>query len=99
MERLDNLRARLDGIEQQTEAFTCQTRTAERRARWWRGIACGMLMLGLLSWALPSGKAAARGPGANLEQRVTTLEDKLVAVTFDAATKVLAITGANGAVP
>jgi hypothetical protein len=58
------------------------------RYRLWRGAA------GLLSWALPSGKAVNAQPGG-LPERVAALEDKLAAVTFDAVTNVLTITGAN----
>jgi hypothetical protein len=92
MDHMDNLRERVDALEQQTKAMEAHTRTVERRLRWWRGIAGGMVMLNLLGLALPSGKAQDQ---QGLPQRVTALEDKLVALTFDAATNVLTITGAN----
>jgi hypothetical protein len=51
-----------------------------------------VVLLSLLGLALPSGKAQDQ---QGLEQRVTALEDKLVAVTFNSATNELAITKAN----
>lgn len=51
MDSMDNLRERVETLEH-------HTRTVEQRLRWWRGIACGVVMLSLLSLALPSGKAA-----------------------------------------
>jgi hypothetical protein len=84
MDSLDNFRERLEALER-------RTRTSDRRARWWCAFACGVLMLSVLSLAVPSGTA----PNQSLEQRVTNLESTLAAVTFDAATHVLTITGAN----
>jgi hypothetical protein len=64
MDKMDIFRERFEALEQQTEQLKHQTQTleahtrmGERRLRWWRGIACGVLVLGLLSWALPSNKA------------------------------------------
>src|SRR2546426_12046426 len=64
MESMDNFRERFEALEQQTEqlrqqtqALKAHTRTVERRLRWWRGIAYGLVVLGLLSWALPLGTA------------------------------------------
>jgi len=58
MDPMDNLCARLSAFEHQTETLTHHTRTVEQRPRWWRGLACGVGVLSLLSLALPSGKAA-----------------------------------------
>jgi hypothetical protein len=66
----------------------------ERRLRWWRGIACGVVMLALLGLALPSGKAADTQPGA-MADRMAALEKKLTAMTFDDAANEVVITGAN----
>ena len=41
MDSLDNFRERVEALEQRTEYFHQQTRTVERRLRWWRGLACG----------------------------------------------------------
>jgi hypothetical protein len=98
MDSLDNFRERFEALEQQTEQLQRYTRTVERRLRWWRGMAGGLLVLGLLSWASSLGTAqdasSARDAKA-LEQRVEALEDKLVAVTFDATNNEVVITGAN----
>jgi hypothetical protein len=96
MDSLDNFRERFEALEQRTEQLMHHTRTIERRLRWWRGMAGGLLILGLLSWALPSGKAqdasSAKETG-RLAQRVAALEDKLVHVTR--VDTDLFITGAN----
>jgi hypothetical protein len=56
MDSMDNIGERFAALEQRTEQLQQQTRTVERRLRWWRGLACGAIVLGLLSGALPSGK-------------------------------------------
>jgi hypothetical protein len=52
MDGMDNFRGRFEALEQQTEqlkhetqALKEQTRTVEQRLRWWRGIACGVVVL------------------------------------------------------
>src|SRR5262245_15481089 len=93
-ERFAALERRTEHLQQQTHALEVQTRTVERRLRWWRGLACGVMVLGLLSGALPSGKTVdAQQEG--LPARVAVLEDKLVAVTFNSAGHELVITGVN----
>jgi hypothetical protein len=52
MDRMDYFHERLEALEQRTEQLHQQTRTVERRLRWWRGFACGMVILGLKSWGL-----------------------------------------------
>src|SRR5262245_52981645 len=94
MDNLDNFRERFEALEQQTAQLMQHTRTVERRLRRWRGIAGGLLMLGVLSWALPSGKAADPQPG-QMAERMATLEKKLTAMTFDDANNEVVITGAN----
>src|SRR5262245_20660835 len=89
---MDALQQRLEALEQQTEHLKHRTQAIERSLRWWRGIALGLLVLGLLSWTLPSGKAQGE---RGLEHRVSDLEDKLAAVTFNADAKELIVTGAN----
>jgi hypothetical protein len=51
MDRTDNFRERFEALERRTQMV-------EWRLRWWRGIACGVVVLALVSLALPSGKAA-----------------------------------------
>ena len=94
MDSMDNFRERIEVLEQQTEQLHQHTRMVERRLRWWRGLACGVMVLGLLSGALPSGKTVDAQQGG-LPARVTALEDKLVAVTFNSADHELVITGVN----
>jgi hypothetical protein len=64
-EHTDNFRKRFEVLGQQTEhlkhqtrALEAHTRTVERRLRWWRRLACGVMVLSLLSLMLSSGKAA-----------------------------------------
>jgi hypothetical protein len=84
MDSMDRLREHLEAGEYDTEALARETRTSERRPRRWRGIAWGFLLVGLLTAALPSGRAAE----AQLEARVAAL-------TFDAAANEVVISGAN----
>jgi hypothetical protein len=51
MENMDNFRERFEVLERRTQMV-------EQRLRWWRGMACGVFVLALLSLALLSGKAA-----------------------------------------
>src|SRR5262245_28539054 len=70
------------------------TRTVEQRLRWWRGIACGVVMLSLLSLALPSGKAADTQP-RGMAERMSMVEKKLAAMDFNDAVNEVVITGAD----
>src|SRR6266850_7568315 len=94
MDSMDSIRERLEALEQQTKAMEVHTHTVERRLRWWRGIACGVVMLSLLSLALPSGKAA-DAPGRGMAERMVTVEKKLAAMDFDDAANEVVISGAN----
>jgi trimeric autotransporter adhesin len=87
---MDPLQHRLDALEHQIHTLTQHTRTATRRLRWWRGLACALVGVGVLTWVLPSGTAQ-----GTLEQRVAALEAKLVKLTFEAATNTVVLTGAN----
>jgi hypothetical protein len=42
---MDHLQTRIDVLEQQMHTVT-------RRLRWWRGLAGGLLVLAVLTWAL-----------------------------------------------
>jgi hypothetical protein len=44
-------------LEQQTAQLPQQTHRIERGLRWWRGLACSLVVLAVLAWALPSGTA------------------------------------------
>src|SRR5919201_1384987 len=54
MESMDNVRERIEALKQQMKVMGAYTRMVERRLRWWRGIACGVLLLSLVSLAPPS---------------------------------------------
>jgi hypothetical protein len=87
MDHMDNFRERFEALERRTQMV-------EQRLRWWRGMAGGLLVLGLLSWALPLGKAA-DAPGRGMAERMATVEKKLAAMDFDDAANEVVITGAN----
>jgi hypothetical protein len=86
---VDQLQTRLEALEQ-------QMRTINRRLRWWRGLACGVVVLAVLTWALPSGtaqeEADERGQ-KGLAQRVAALEKLLK--HFSREGNEITITGAN----
>src|SRR5262245_36805743 len=94
MESMDNVRERMEALEQQMRALGADTRTVERRLRWWQGFACGLVLLALMSRALRSGTAADTQPGA-MAERMATLENKMSAMTFDGTANEVVITGAN----
>ena len=94
MDSRDNVRERIEALEQRTEQLQQHTRMVERQLRWWRGIACGVMLLGLVSLPLQSGTAADSQPGA-MAERMATLENKLSAMTFDGAANEVVISGAN----
>jgi hypothetical protein len=89
---MDPLQTRLDALEQQLHAVT-------RRLRWWRGLAGGLVVLAVLTWALPSGTAqegASTGGDKEqkgLEQRVSALESLLKHLSRKG--NEVTITGAN----
>jgi hypothetical protein len=89
MESIESLSERLEVLENQTHAV-------KRRLHCWRGIACGVVVLSLLGWALPSGEAqeelSARG-NRSLERRIEALEYKLAHIT--SGPDDVTITGAN----
>src|SRR5919202_1036352 len=57
MENMDNFRERFETLEQRTEHLQQHTHIVERRLSWWLGIACGVLLLSLVSLA-PLSQAA-----------------------------------------
>lgn len=87
---MDQLQTRLDALEQQMHTVNC-------RLRWWRGLACGLLTLAVLTWALPLSIAQedeAKEKGQKgLAQRVAALEQLLK--HFSREKNEIFITGAN----
>ena len=67
MDSMDNVRARFAALERQTmqlkhatQVRKAPTRPVERRLRWWRGMACGLGLLGLVSPATAIGYGTRR---------------------------------------
>jgi hypothetical protein len=86
---MEQLQRRFDALEQQMHTVT-------HRLRWWRGLAGGLLVLAVLTWALPAvtaqEEASTRGQ-RRLAQRVAALEQLLKHVSREG--KEIFITGAN----
>ena len=87
MDRLDALHARIDILEHHLHHMTAHTQKVTQRLRWWRGVACGALLLTLLGLPLSSGTAHAPAADSadgetleagsarqSLQQRVEALE-------------------------
>jgi hypothetical protein len=85
---MDHLQTRLEALEQRTH-------TVARQLRWWRGLACALLGLAGLTWALPAVTAddAKHEKKKDLEQRVAALEKLLK--HFSRKDNEVIITGAN----
>jgi hypothetical protein len=80
MDRMDHLQAYAEVLEQQTEhlkhqthALEAHTRMVERRQRGWRDLASSMVVLSLLSLALPS-SIGADAQSATLSYRFDTVD-------------------------
>ena len=94
---MDQLQTRLNALEQQMHTLQQHTNTVTRRLRWWRGLACGLVGLAVLAWALPvslaqDGDAQEQGQ-TGLAQRVAALEDLLK--HFSREDNEVFLTGAN----
>jgi hypothetical protein len=88
---MDHLQTRLEALEHHMHAVN-------HRLRWWRGLACGLAVAGLLGWGLPLGLARedARDKDKDqkgLAQRVDALEQLLQ--HFSREKNEIFITGAN----
>jgi hypothetical protein len=95
METIESLRDRLEALENQTQAFAKQMRAAEQRLRWWRMIAYGLLIVGLVSLPLASGITAQdeESEYRGIRKRLAALEYKLQYI--DGGPNEVVITGAN----
>ena len=101
---MDQLHARLDALELQVHTLTQQTRTAQRRLHWWRGLACGTVVLAVLTWTLLSSQAV-DAQSETFAHRLSALPDVLETlqgilrhvkvVTTPDGLKEVVITGAN----
>ena len=83
---MEALQKRREALEQQTEQLKHHTQAIERRLRWWRRLAYGLGVLGLLSLPLTSGTAQEGYSSStkelrSLARRVEDLEYKLVHIT------------------
>jgi len=56
MDRIDRLQTHVDALAQQLHSMTAHTRVVERRLRWWRGLALGMLLVALMGLPLHPGE-------------------------------------------
>jgi hypothetical protein len=91
---MDHLHARLEALEHQVHILDQQVHAVDRRLRWWRRLACGLVVLGLIGWTLQA-VTAGDGKAFSIPERFAALEHKLRPLTFDAATHEVRITGAN----
>jgi hypothetical protein len=105
MDRIDRLQIQVDALTRHLSDMATHTRGMQRHLRWWRGVACGVLLVSLMSLPLPTGMATEEHTDKDqkglaqrvrrLEAQVKALQATLAAVTFDATTKELVITRAN----
>jgi hypothetical protein len=94
METIEGLRDRLEALEKQTQTLAHQTRAAERRVRWWRILACGSIVLGMISLPLAGGTAQEQSAYERaMMRRLAALEYKLQYI--DGGPNEVVITGAN----
>jgi hypothetical protein len=91
---MDTLHARLEALERQVYTLYQQAHAVDRQRRWWRRLACVLGVLGFIGWTLQA-VTAGDAPIFSIPDRFAALERKLTALTFDAATNEVVITGAN----
>jgi len=81
MDSTDDLHKRIEALEQRTEHLHRQTRTGERRLCWWRGFACGVVILGLKSWGLQASHAILAAQVEAMQHDIATLQALLWQMT------------------
>jgi hypothetical protein len=74
MDNMDDFQERIEALEQRTEHLHQQTRTLARRLCWWRGFACGMVILSLRSWGLPPRPAVLTAQVEAMQHDIATLQ-------------------------
>jgi hypothetical protein len=72
MDSMDNVRERIEALEQRTEQWQQHTRMAARRLRRWLGIACGVFLLSLASPGQAADFACAAGDDTCLITAINT---------------------------
>ena len=77
MDSMDYFHERLEALEQRTAQLHQQTRTVARRLRWWRGFACGMVLLGLKSWGLQTSHAVLAAQVEAMQHDIAALQASL----------------------
>jgi hypothetical protein len=89
----------MEPLHRRLEALEQRTHTVERQLRWWRGLAGGLLVLAVLTWAVPLGTpqedsvAGSEKEKRGLKQHVSALESLLTHFTREG--NEVFITGAN----
>jgi hypothetical protein len=74
---MDHVRERFEALERQTAQLKHETQALARQTRWWRGIACGMVVLALGGWGLQAGNAvdAVADHVAAMQNKIAALQD------------------------
>ena len=94
MDSMDHWRERMEAVEQQMSAMGAQTRTVARRLSWWRGFACGVMLLGFVRLLLQSGTAEDQPPAERGERRAAVAKQLSARACAETANAVV-LTGAN----
>jgi hypothetical protein len=74
MNNVDSFHERIAALEQWTAQLHQQTRTVERRLRWWRGFACGMVILALRSWGPQASHGVLAAQVEAMQHDIATLQ-------------------------
>jgi hypothetical protein len=94
METIESLHERVEVLEHQIDALISRAHAIERRLRWWCALACGLLVLGLFSFPLPSSTAQEESSEyRGMRKRLAALEYKLQYIS--GGLNEVVITGAN----
>ena len=81
MDSMDHVRERFEALEQQMNVVRAHTRTVERRLRWWRGFACGMVILSLRGWGFQSSYVVLADHVEAMQNDIAALQDMLWSMT------------------